>query len=68
MLETLATLAKDGATSAELGVHPGEGKDPDRGRYDWNYRWGDELAALTDPRAKEAVKRLGFELATFDAV
>ncbi len=51
-----------GAASAELGTHPGEADDPDRHRYRWGYRWGDELAVLTSPAARRAVEERGFVL------
>jgi predicted glycoside hydrolase/deacetylase ChbG (UPF0249 family) len=62
---TLARLAAGGAQTVELGVHPGEPGDLDRTRYDWNYRWEDELAALTSPAARHAVAAHGFTLATY---
>jgi len=51
-----------GAPSAELGTHPGEAEDPDRHRYRWGYRWGDELALLTSPAARRSVETRGFSL------
>jgi len=55
----LARLAARGAPSVEVTVHPGEPDDPDRHRYDWGYRWPDELDALTTDAARAAVDRLG---------
>lgn len=63
--DVLARLAAHGAASVELTVHPGEGDDPDRHRYDWGYRWADELEALTTDAARQAVARNGFTLATY---
>jgi len=57
--------ARRGAESAEIAVHPGEPDDPDRHRYQWGYRWADELSALTSPAARAAVDRHGFVLATY---
>jgi chitin disaccharide deacetylase len=54
--------------TAELGVHPGEHGDPDLARYEWGYRWGDELDALVAPEAREAVRRAGFTLGSFAAL
>jgi predicted glycoside hydrolase/deacetylase ChbG (UPF0249 family) len=54
-----------GATSAELGTHPGEADDPDRDRYRWGYHWDDELALLTSDRARRAVTDRGFVLGNY---
>ena len=35
--------------SVEINTHPGEAGDPDLGRFDWGYRWSDELAMLLRP-------------------
>ena len=61
----LARLSASGAAAVELSAHPGEDDDPDRTRYEWDYRWGDELAALTSESVKDAVGRHGFVLATY---
>jgi predicted glycoside hydrolase/deacetylase ChbG (UPF0249 family) len=61
----LARLARHGHDTVELTVHPGEGEDVDRSRYQWGYRWEDELAALVGPVAKRAVAAAGFRLATY---
>lgn len=61
----LARLSASGASAVELSAHPGEDDDPDRTRYAWDYRWGDELRALTDPSARAAVERHGFVLGTY---
>ena len=61
-------LGAAGETTAELGVHPGEHGDPDLARYEWGYRWGDELDALVAPDAREAVRRAGFTLGSFAAL
>jgi predicted glycoside hydrolase/deacetylase ChbG (UPF0249 family) len=61
----LDRLARHGHEAVELTVHPGEGEDVDRGRYQWGYRWEDELAALVGPVAKRAVASAGFRLATY---
>ena len=44
---------------------PGEADDADLARYQWGYEWGDELAALTSPTARDAVARAGFRLGTY---
>ena len=64
--DVLARLAAHGAPSVELTVHPGEDDDPDRHRYDWDYRWRDELDALTSDAARSAVARHGFTLGTYE--
>ena len=61
----LARLASHGHAAVELTVHPGEGGDIDRSRYQWGYQWEDELAALVGPVAKQAVDTAGFRLATY---
>ncbi|HEV2759202.1 MAG TPA: ChbG/HpnK family deacetylase [Acidimicrobiales bacterium] len=63
--EVLERLARHGHPAVELTVHPGEGDDVDRGRYEWGYRWEDELAALVGPVARRAVVAAGFRLATY---
>jgi predicted glycoside hydrolase/deacetylase ChbG (UPF0249 family) len=63
--KALARLSASGASAVELSAHPGEDDDPDRTRYAWDYRWGDELRALTDASARAAVERHGFVLGTY---
>ncbi len=65
LVRALRRLAVGPGTSAEVGSHPGEASDPDRHRYRWDYRWGDELAALTSPAARHAVDDAGFVLGTY---
>lgn len=64
---TLRRLARSRATLVELTVHPGEQLDPQRARYDWGYRWSDELTALTDAGTRQLVQRLGFRLANYSS-
>jgi chitin disaccharide deacetylase len=64
-IRALHRLASVRAASAELVTHPGGVDDPDRARYPWGYRWGDELAALTSGTVGHAVKEYGFTLGTF---
>lgn len=54
-----------GATSAELGTHPGEADDPDRSRYRWDYTWKDELEVLLAPESRRAVEERGFVLGPY---
>ena len=57
-----------GAASAELGTHPGQPHDPDRGRYRWGYHWDEELALLTSDAARRAVATRGFVLGDYRAL
>lgn len=65
LLEAIARLGRAGAATAELAAHPGEADDPDLTRYEWDYAWGQELAALTDPTVRQAVTRAGFQLGSY---
>lgn len=65
LLDTLRRLHETGAATAELGCHPGEREDPDLARYEWGYRWGDELDALRSPQVRRLVADLGYRLGTF---
>jgi predicted glycoside hydrolase/deacetylase ChbG (UPF0249 family) len=65
LVGALGRLAASGASSAEVGSHPGDGDDPDRRRYRWAYRWEEELAALTSPAARRSVDQGGFVLGTY---
>jgi hypothetical protein len=68
LVSTIDALGATGAATAELGLHPGEHGDADLDRYEWGYRWGDELDALVSREARDAVDRNGFSLATFAAL
>jgi predicted glycoside hydrolase/deacetylase ChbG (UPF0249 family) len=61
----LDRLAASGAACVELSSHPGAHEDPDRDRYRWGYRWGDELDALCSPKLRTAIDRHGFRLGTY---
>jgi len=65
MVDALRRLYATGAASAELASHPGENLDPDLARYQWDYQWGDELAALRSPAVRDEIDALGFRLGTF---
>jgi predicted glycoside hydrolase/deacetylase ChbG (UPF0249 family) len=65
MIKALHRLAATRAPSAELATHPGEGNDPARDRYHWNYSWEAEFAALTSGTVRHAVKEYGFTLGSF---
>ena len=68
LVALIASLGASPATTAEIGIHPGEHGDPDLARYQWGYRWGDELDALVSPRARAAVDASGLTLGTFAAL
>ncbi len=68
LVALIADLARTPAVTAEIGIHPGEHGDPDLARYEWGYRWGDELDALVSPRVRAAVDDNGFTLGTFAAL
>lgn len=68
LARTLQVLGRRGASTAEINAHPGEQDDPDLARFAWGYRWGDELAALVDPRTRELVEHAGYELGGFAAL
>jgi predicted glycoside hydrolase/deacetylase ChbG (UPF0249 family) len=61
----LRQLTDAGATTAEVNAHPGEAGEPDLSRFDWGYRWGDELAMLTAPSTRTLIERQGWRLGTF---
>lgn len=65
LARALDRLAATEESTLELWAHPGERRDPERARYRWGYRWGDELAVLTGPAARYVVARQGFMLGTF---
>ncbi len=48
--------------SVECNVHPGAHDDPERARFAWDYRWGEERDALVGPALRRTIDRLGFEL------
>jgi predicted glycoside hydrolase/deacetylase ChbG (UPF0249 family) len=61
----LERLTAGGARTAEVNTHPGVAGEPDLTRFDWGYRWGDELAMLTASSTRALVDRLGWRLGTF---
>lgn len=65
LAETLRGLSRRGGTTAELNAHPGELPDAALSRFCWGYRWGHELAALTDPALPGAVAAAGFRLGSW---
>ncbi len=65
LVATLRAAAARGARTLEVNAHPGVADDPDAGRFAWGYRWPDELAALTSPRTRDAVRAAGYRLTGF---
>lgn len=65
LLGALDGFVARGASSAELGTHPGEADDPDRHRYAWDYTWREELEVLLAPESRRAVEDRGFVLGTY---
>ena len=65
---TIDRVAATNAHSAEIGVHPGEDGDADLARYEWGYRWAEELDALMSAEARDAVERNGFTLGSYSAL
>ncbi len=63
--KVLGRLAAGSRRSVELTAHPGEADDADRTRYQWGFRWEDELSALAAPDARQLVTSHGFTLATY---
>lgn len=65
MVVAIGRLAATGARSAELATHPGLPDDPARVRYEWQYMWDDEYAALVSSTVRTAIDEHGFRLGTF---
>lgn len=68
LVDVIEQLARTAATTAEIGIHPGEHEDPDLARYEWGYKWGEEFDALTAPETRAAIDRSGFTLGSFAAL
>ena len=62
---SLRGLARRARATAEINSHPGEADDADLQRFAWGYRWGDELAILTEPRARTLIEEHGYRLGSF---
>ncbi len=68
LVRTIDRLGAGAARTIEIGIHPGEHGDPDLARYEWGYRWGDELDALVSQTVRDAVDRNGFTLGSYAAL
>ncbi|HEX2384429.1 MAG TPA: ChbG/HpnK family deacetylase [Acidimicrobiales bacterium] len=68
LVRTIDRFGATDAQSVEIGIHPGEHDDADLARYEWGYRWSDELEALVSPEARAAAKRNGFTLGSYAAL
>ena len=66
MLRTLELLRAEATSSAEMSLHPSQPNDPDRDRYRWWNRHGeDEIAAACSVTVRVTTQRLGFRLGSF---
>jgi predicted glycoside hydrolase/deacetylase ChbG (UPF0249 family) len=65
---TLTDAARRSAPTLEINTHPAVAGDPDLRRFDWDYRWADELAMLTDPSLRQDVEAAGYRLGGFTAL
>ena len=52
LVRTIDRVGATDAHSVEIGIHPGEHGDADLARYEWGYRWAEELDALLSPEAR----------------
>lgn len=55
-------IAHSGSAVVELNAHPGPAFDPHRARYAWQYQWGAEFDARSDPGTRGIIGRVGFRL------
>lgn len=62
---SLARLERRAGATAEINAHPGEADDVDAHRFAWGFHWADELAMLTDPRARALIADRGYRLGSF---
>jgi predicted glycoside hydrolase/deacetylase ChbG (UPF0249 family) len=63
--ERLLAIIARAEDSTELVCHPGLDGSALAAAYDWNYRWGEETAALCDRRLPGALATAGVSLAGF---
>ncbi|MEI2647671.1 MAG: ChbG/HpnK family deacetylase [Dermatophilaceae bacterium] len=60
----LEAVARSSAPIAEINVHPGYA-DADSSRFEWDYHWDDEVAALVDARTAADIAGHGFTCTSF---
>lgn len=65
LMRVLHALPASG--TSELMCHPGR-HDPASSRGHWQYRWQDELAALTDGEVRDWLREHGVELVSYAAL
>jgi chitin disaccharide deacetylase len=65
LTRALSVWAARDARSVEINTHPGEADDRERARFRWGYRWAAEMDLLCDPRTREQIARLGYELGSY---
>ena len=68
LVRTIDRVGATNAHSVEIGIHPGEHGDADLARYEWGYRWAEELDALLSPEVRDAVDRNGFTLGSYSSL
>jgi hopanoid biosynthesis associated protein HpnK len=61
LLKLLAQLPRG---TSEMLCHPGCGSEGIAERYDWGFRWDEEVAALTSPKVRAALAEAGVCLVT----
>lgn len=65
LCEHIDRLARSGASSAEIGVHPGEADDPERVRYAWGFDWAGELSGLQSSAVAASIRRHRWTLGSY---
>ncbi len=63
--DAIAERGRSGAARPSWPRTPASHDDAERHRYQWDYAWEQELAALTDPTSRTAVEQAGFRLGTY---
>jgi predicted glycoside hydrolase/deacetylase ChbG (UPF0249 family) len=65
LTSSIERAAQTAQGPVEIGVHPGNPDDPDRGRYEWGFEWAGELEALCDPQVGLRIREAGWRLGSF---
>ncbi len=63
-IRVLAARRGGTARPAEINVHPGL-PDADCDRFDWGYRWAEEVDAACAPRVRETIGAYGYRVSSF---